>query len=218
MTGDLFRRIGDLTLPALPDDDRESDAVRRTRVAASVALWDAHVRYEREQRRIDQTAAAEAAAAARPTADPHAAWLDAQRAERRAAQVLEDRRARVRLAAEQRGLRYLVNTEGDATGHRREMHRLTAPHGHPDTARPPWDTGTAIFVAGEVLVPGVGDTLNDCETFLGLPHDPAQGGPSLSAQSGQSGRQARQITPSPARRMFATHGGDSSNDPDEDRP
>lgn len=180
MTDDgLFRRRPDLAMPQLPDDEHESDAVRRTRVAAAVALWDAHVSYERELRRIDQTAAAEAAAAARPAADPDAAWRDAQRAERRAAQELEDRRARVRLAAEQRGLRYVVSTEGDATGWARELHRLTAPHGHPDTARPPWDTGSAIIVAGEVLVPGVGDTLDACETYLGLPHNAAQGGPAL---------------------------------------
>lgn len=140
----VFDRIADITLPSLPDDDHESDAVRRTRVAAGVALWDAHVKYEQEQRRIDQAAAAEAVAAARPTVDRHAAWLDAQRAERRAAQALEDRRARVRLAAEQRGLRYLVNTEGDATGSHRQLHRLTAPRGHPDTARRPWDTGSPI--------------------------------------------------------------------------
>jgi len=194
----VFDRIADLALPSLPDDDHESDAVRRARVAAGVALWDGHVKYEREQRRIDQVAAAEAVAAARPTADPRAAWRAAQRAERRAAQALEGRRARVRLAAEQRGLRYLVNTEGDATGSHRELHRLTAPRGHPDTARPPCDTGTAIIVDGELLVPGVGDTLNSCETFLGLPHDPAQGGPSLSSQSRQSGRQARQIAPNRA--------------------
>jgi hypothetical protein len=196
---DLFRRIADLTMPTLADDDREPVAVRRTRVAASVALWDAHVRYEREQRRNDQAAAAEAAAAARPTADPDAAWRDAQRAERRAAQDLEDRRARVRLAAEQGGMRYVVTVDGDATGRHRELHRLTAPHGHPDTARPPWSTGSPIQVAGQVLVFDVqGDTLNDCEAYLGLPHDAAQGGPSLSSQSRQPGRQGQQITPNPA--------------------
>lgn len=80
-----------------------------------------------------------------------------------------DRRARVRLAAAQRGLRYLVTVDADATGHHREQHRLTADRDHPETSRPPWDRGGPILVAGQVLVPGVqGDTLNDCETYLGV--------------------------------------------------
>lgn len=213
MTGDVFGRRADLTMPSLPDDDRETDATRRARVAASVALWGAHVLHEQTQRRIDQTAAAEAAAEARTPVDPDAAWRDAQRAERCAAQALEDRRARVRLAAEQRGLRYLVSIEGTAEGTQRELDRLTAPVGHPDTATPPWSTAHPLQVAGQVLVPGVGDTLDSCESFLGLPHDAAQGGPCLSAQSG---RQGRQIRPSPAARVFAGDGGGSSDDPDED--
>lgn len=49
----VFDRIADLAMPSLPGDDRESDAVRRTWVAAGVALWDAHVLHGREQRRID---------------------------------------------------------------------------------------------------------------------------------------------------------------------
>lgn len=213
MTGDVFRRRADLTLPEMPDDARQSDSTRRARVAASVSLWGSHVEYEQTQRRIDQTAAAEAAAAARTPVDPDAAWRDTQRAERRAAQALEDRRARVRLAAEQRGLRYLVNTQGTAEGTQRELHRLTAPVGHPDTATPPWSTARPIQVAGQILITGAGDTLDSCESFLGLPHDAAQGGPRLSSQSG---RQGRQIRPSPAPRAFAGHGGGSSDDPDED--
>lgn len=174
----VFARRPDLTPPEFPIDDTEPLNAQFERVQACVELWEAVRRYEQQQREIDARLDARARRAeledSRPAEDPQAA---AARAERRARQLLADRRSRVTLWARQRGLRHVVQTFTDATGTSAERHVLTAPSGHPDLATPPWQHVSPLLIDGQTIVPTVpGDSLADVERWLGIPSDPAKSG------------------------------------------
>jgi hypothetical protein len=90
---------------------------------------------------------------------------------------MADRRSRVHLWAAQRGLRYVVTASTDHNGNRTEQHRLTAPAGHLDLELEPWEYARPLLLDSQQVVPSVkGDTLDAVETWLGLPHDPAESG------------------------------------------
>lgn len=180
----LLARRADLTEPTeWLVDETEPLEIARERVALQQALWQAVHDYETANRRLDEQAAAQDRAAVRRTERAAAAEADADAAEwadRRAEQVANDRRSRVRLHAEAQGLTYTERVHTDAAGHRHERHLLTAPAGHPAlTDLPPWaPTPTPIRHAGGVIVPTLeGDTLEAVEAWLGLSSDPAAGGP-----------------------------------------
>lgn len=180
----LLARRADLTEPTeWLVDETEPLEIARERIGLQRALWQAVRDYETANRHLDEQAAAHRRAEARRAAQLEAAETDAETAEwadRRAEQVANDRRSRVRLHAEAQGLTYTERVHTDAAGHRNERHLLTAPAGHPAlTDLPPWaPTPALIRHAGGVIVPTLdGDTLEAVESWLGLPSDPAAGGP-----------------------------------------
>ena len=177
----LLARRTDLTEPTeWLVDETEPLEIARERIALQRALWQAVHDYETANRRLDEQAAAHDRAAARRAEQVQTIDADADaadRAARRAEQVDRDRRGRVRLHAEAQGLAYVVDTSTDADGYRHERHLLTAPAGHP-ALTDPGAAGTPIRRAGGVIVPTLdGDTLEAVEAWLGLPSDPAAGGP-----------------------------------------
>lgn len=178
----LLARRADLTEPTeWLVDETEPLEIARERVALQQALWQAVHEYETANRRLDEQTASHRRAEARRAARLEAAATDAETAEqaaRRAAQVANDRRGRVRLHAEAQGLTYLEHTYTDADGIRHERHTLTAPDGHPALTDPAAPGGLPIRRGGGVIVPTLdGDTLEAVEDWLGLPHDPFAGGP-----------------------------------------
>lgn len=179
----LLARRDDLSEPTeWQVDDAEPLEVARERVALQRALWQAVRDYEQANRRLDARAAAHDRAAARRVAeleDADAYAEAAEQADRRAEQVARDRRGRVRLHAEAQGLAYIVDTFTDADGRHTERHLLTAPAGHAALTDSGAPAGSLpIRRAGGVIVPTLdGDTLEAVESWLGLPHDPAAGGP-----------------------------------------
>ena len=177
----LLARRTDLTEPTeWLVDETEPLEIARERIALQRALWQAVHDYETANRRLDEQAAAHDRAAARRAEQVQTIDADADaadRAARRAEQVDRDRRGRVRLHAEAQGLAYVVDTSTDADGYRHERHLLTAPAGHP-ALTDPGAAGPLIRRAGGVIVPTLdGDTLEAVEAWLGLPSDPAAGGP-----------------------------------------
>lgn len=181
---DLLARRADLTEPTeWLVDETEPLEVARERVALQQALWQAVRDYETANRRLDEQAAAHRRAETRRTATLETAETDAHAAKWaaiHAEQVANDRRSRVRLHAEANGLTYTERVHTDAAGDRHERHLLIAPTGHPAlTDLPPWaPTPALIRHAGGVIVPTLdGDTLEAVESWLGLPSDPAAGGP-----------------------------------------
>lgn len=178
----LLARRDDLTEPReWLVDETEPLEIARERVALQQALWQAVHEYETANRRLDEQTAGHRRAEARRAARLEVAATDAETAEqaaRRAAQIANDRRGRVRLHAEAQGLTYLEHTYTDADGIRHERHTLTAPDGHPALTDPAAPGGLPIRRGGGVIVPTLdGDTLEAVEDWLGLPHDPAAGGP-----------------------------------------
>lgn len=181
----VFARQPDLTPPTeFLVDESEPFTVAHERIQLQLELWEAVRHYERESRRLDAVAAGMAARVEREAELDalEAARQDAdairERAERRAAQVMADRRGRVQLWASQRGLAYVVQTSTDRHGDTHERHLLTAPNGHPDLAVPPWVTHRPlVHPNGQVIVQTVqGDSLEAVESWLGLPHDPSKPG------------------------------------------
>lgn len=188
---DLLARRADLTEPTeWQVDETEPLEIARDRIALQRALWQAVRDYETANRHLDEQAAAYRRAETRHAARLEAAETDADAAEwadRRAEQVANDRRGRVRLHAEAQGLTYTERVHTDADGHRHERHLLTAPAGHPAlTDLPPWaPTPALIRHAGGVIVPTLeGDTLEAVEDWIGLPHDLTGGPPPLRYPQG----------------------------------
>ena len=178
----LLARRDDLTEPReWLVDETEPLEIARERVALQQALWQAVHEYETANRRLDEQTAAHRRAEARRAASLEATAASADAAEQaalRAEQVARDRRGRVRLHAEAQGLAYVVDTSTDADGYRHERHLLTAPAGHPALTDPAAPGGLPIRRGGGVIVPTLdGDTLEAVEAWLGLPSDPAAGGP-----------------------------------------
>lgn len=178
----LLARRDDLSKPTeWLVDETEPLEIARERVALQQALWQAVHEYETANRRLDEQTASHRRAEARRAARLEVAATDAETAEqaaRRAAQVANDRRGRVRLHAEAQGLAYLEHAYTDADGIRHERHLLTAPDGHPALTDPAAPGGLPIRRGGGVIVPSLdGDTLEAVEAWLGLPSDPAAGGP-----------------------------------------
>lgn len=180
----LLARRDDLTEPTEWQVDETGPLeIARERIALQQPLWHAARDYETANRRLDEQVLAHRRAEARRTAtletaetDAHAATWSAIHAE----QVANDRRSRVRLHAEANGLTCTERIYTDAAGDHQERHLFIAPTGHPAlTDIPPWaPTPTPIRHAGGVIVPTLdGDTLEAVESWLGLPHDPAAGGP-----------------------------------------
>lgn len=171
---ELFRRLNDLdTAPDYPVDDAEPLDVQAERVASHFRLWQARQQWEREQRDLD----ARAASIARSEQDRARVLADrdlptpAQIAERAAADQRAQRLRRVRLAASQAGLTHRIDVlrlAGDPI----ETHRLLAPEGHPALRRVhPWEPDPSPTRLAGLLTVDVGDTLEDVEDWLGLPHD-----------------------------------------------
>lgn len=178
----LLARRDDLTEPReWLVDETEPLEIARERIALQQALWHAGRDYETANRRLDEQAAAHDRAKVRRAARLEDAETNADAAEqaaRRAAQVANDRRGRVRLHAEAQGLTYLEDAYTDADEYRHERHTLTAPSGHPALTDPAAPGGLPIRRGGGVIVPTLdGDTLEAVEDWLGLPHDPTAGGP-----------------------------------------
>ncbi|MEH6624190.1 MULTISPECIES: hypothetical protein [Dietzia] len=178
----LLARRDDLTEPReWLMDETEPLEIARERIALQRDLWHAVRDYETANRHLDEQAAGHRRAEARRAARREAADTDAETAEqtaRRAAQVANDRRGRVRLHAEAQGLTYLEHTYTDADGIRHERHTLSAPDGHPALTDPASPGGLPIRRGGGVIVPTLdGDTLEAVEDWLGLPQDPSAGGP-----------------------------------------
>lgn len=177
-TAAVFDRHADLTPPEYVTDDAEPFSVQYARVQTQVELWEAVRRYEQQNRSLDAEAAAiERALDRAEQAEALDPTEDRERAERRAEQAMADRRSRVHLWATQRGLRYVVTASTDHNGNRTEQHRLTAPAGHLDLELEPWEYARPLLLDSQQVVPSVkGDTLDAVESWLGLPHDPAESG------------------------------------------
>lgn len=177
----IYSRRPDLTPPEHLVDDADPVGVTLQRLTLQVDLWEAVRQYEQGQRRLDAEAAALIARHEADATGPGSIHgLDTTAldlAELAAIHTEQDRRRRVTLWAEQRGLRHQVETSTDAEGVTRTRHLLTAPAGHPDLATPPWHASRPAIVQGQHLVQTVpADTLAAVETWLGLPHDPTADG------------------------------------------
>lgn len=174
----VFDRHADLAPPEYVTDDAEPFSVQYARVQTQVELWEAVRRYEQQNRTLDAEAAAiERALDRAEQAEALDPYEEQERAARRAEQTMADRRSRVHLWAAQRGLRHVVTTSTDHNGNRTDQHRLTAPAGHPDLELEPWEHARPLLLDSQQVVPSVkGDTLDAVESWLGLPHDPAESG------------------------------------------
>lgn len=171
----LWERVRDLDhTPEFPVDDTEPAEVAADRVQSHVRLWEARRQWEREQRDLDAKAANLARRERerlRTVADRNTPTPE-QQAERAAERDYRDRVARVRLAASQAGLEHRVDYLRLPGANDRETHRLLAPEGHPALRRVhPWEPDPSPTRLAGLLTVDVGDTLEDVEDWLGLPHN-----------------------------------------------